>query len=258
MAVPADQKIILITGANRGVGLAIIEGGASRVGPATFILACRTSSRGEEAVQTLRSAGVESPIEVLQLDVSDDASIEAAAAHVKEKYGRLDVLINNAAQNSFFDKEKSVKQMFADTFAINVTAVVLVTETFLPLLRASKTPTVINVSSAAGSISRQWGQTRARGPAAMAYFTSKSALNAATICMMNNELQNKEEERVKYYLTCPGFVTSGFNGFMEGGKTPIEGAEVIIRLLEGKKEYEAGKFWQYEDRDGWDMRILDW
>ena len=90
MTVPADQKIILITGANRGVGLGIIEGGASRVGAATFILTCRTTSNGEEAVQTLRSAGVGSPIEVLQLDVSDEASIEAAAAHVKEKYGRLD------------------------------------------------------------------------------------------------------------------------------------------------------------------------
>ena len=193
---------------------------------------------------------------------------------MKEKYGRLDgmhfpmtcssrrltysVLINNAAQNSFFDKEKPVKQIYADTFAINVTAVVIVTDTFLPLLRASKTPTVINVSSAAGSITRQWGQAKARGPGQMAYFTSKSALNAMTIGMMNNELQNQEEERVKYYLTCPGFVTTGFNGFMEGGKTPLEGAEVIIRLLEGKKEYEAGRFWQCEDRVGGEMIILNW
>ena len=139
-----------------------------------------------------------------------------------------------------------------------MTAVVIVTNTFLPLLRASKSPTVINVSSAAGSISRQWGQAKARGPGQMAYLTSKSALNAVTISMMNNELLNKEEERVQYYLTCPGFVTTGFNGFMEGGKTILEGAEVIIRLLEGKEEYKAGRFWQCGDWEGGEMRILNW
>lgn len=90
MTVSTDEKIILVTGANRGIGLAIIEAGASRGRPATFILTCRTPSNGEEAVESLRSAGIEAAIEVVQLDITDDASIKAAASHVKEKYGRLD------------------------------------------------------------------------------------------------------------------------------------------------------------------------
>ena len=90
MTVSADEKIILITGANRGIGLAIIQAAASRVGPATFILTCRTPSKGNEAVKSLRAAGVSNKIEVLQLDIMDDGSIEAAASHVSKVYGRLD------------------------------------------------------------------------------------------------------------------------------------------------------------------------
>lgn len=165
------------------------------------------------------------------------------------------VLINNAAQNFFFDKEKPVKDVYTDTYAANVSSVVTVTENFLPLLRAARAPVIINVSSAGGSISRQLGRTRTRGPGEIAYCASKTALNFVTVGLLSNESAIKEEERVKYHLVCPGFVSTAFNGFMQGGKTPFQGAEVVVKLLEAKEEYEAGRLWQFEEEQ---MKILDW
>ena len=84
------SPIILVTGANRGIGFAIVQSTALRVPKATYILACRSQSAGETAILELQKLGVTAPLNVVVLDVTDDASILAAKEVVEKKYGKLD------------------------------------------------------------------------------------------------------------------------------------------------------------------------
>jgi NAD(P)-dependent dehydrogenase (short-subunit alcohol dehydrogenase family) len=85
-----SSPIILVTGANRGIGFAIVHSKSLRVPNAIYILACRSQAAGSTAIQELKKLGVTAPLEVVVLDVTDDASILAASSTVKEKYGKLD------------------------------------------------------------------------------------------------------------------------------------------------------------------------
>ena len=83
-------KIVLVTGANQGLGLATIQVAAQREPSSTYILACRKTEAGEDAVKQLRDSGVKSELDVIQLDVTNDDHIIEAAKYVETKYGRLD------------------------------------------------------------------------------------------------------------------------------------------------------------------------
>lgn len=81
---------ILVTGANRGIGYAIVQAVATRLPTANIILACRSRTLGEEAIQTLRGSGVSARLDNIELDIEKDASIESAVTAVDKKYGSLD------------------------------------------------------------------------------------------------------------------------------------------------------------------------
>jgi NAD(P)-dependent dehydrogenase (short-subunit alcohol dehydrogenase family) len=85
-----SSPIILVTGANRGIGFAIVQSTTFRVPSATYILACRSQSAGQAAIQELKKLGVTAPLDVVVLDVTDDASILAAKAVIEKKYNKLD------------------------------------------------------------------------------------------------------------------------------------------------------------------------
>ena len=131
--------------------------------------------KGEKAVETLKSLPIQGTVEVVQIDVLDDNSVDAAAKYVSENHGRLDVLVNNAG---IFSKNPSPRQACREIFAVNVVGVISVTEAFLPLLRKSAAPRLIFVGSSVGSL------THASNPeskyylaSANEYRASKSALN---------------------------------------------------------------------------------
>jgi NAD(P)-dependent dehydrogenase (short-subunit alcohol dehydrogenase family) len=90
MSTPQSEQVILITGANRSLGLAILQAIATKLTSATYILSCRLPESGYKAIEDLRGKGITAPIEVLELDVWKDESIFAAVEKVKQSFGKLD------------------------------------------------------------------------------------------------------------------------------------------------------------------------
>jgi NAD(P)-dependent dehydrogenase (short-subunit alcohol dehydrogenase family) len=243
-AVPSQSRVILTTGANRGIGLAIIQNLATdpRSSSSTFLLGCRDISKGESAIAQLRSLGITSTIHPIHIDVTSDSSLRNALQTVREKYGRLDVLINNAGQAILTSVEdfSDYRHAFGTTYDTNVISVALSMQLFLPLLRKTS-GTVINVSSGRASITKS--ATGQMPPTvSIAYSISKTALNALTVEMGRYE-QNKD---VSFYLISPGHCKTEFNGF-RGLRDPLEGANVVVELVCAEKNfYKTGK--NYETR----------
>jgi NAD(P)-dependent dehydrogenase (short-subunit alcohol dehydrogenase family) len=213
-----EKTTALVTGANKGIGYEIAAGlGALgwRVG-----VGARDDTRREEAVEKLRAAGADAF--GVPLDVTDDASVAAAAASLE----RLDVLVNNAGVTGGVPQEPtrvSIDTMRA-AVEVNVYGVVRVTNAMLPLLRRSAHPRIVTMSSGVGSLTRQTsgGET---GPIAAAYSPSKTFLNAVTVQYVK-ELADTD---IKINLACPGYVATDLNGF-RGVRTPQQGAAIAIPL----------------------------
>lgn len=169
------------------------------------------------------------------------------------------MLINNAAIASRPKSESlaDMRENFNTTFNANITSVMAVTSTFLPLLHKAEEPRVINVSSARGSVTRS-----ANGhmpPAVVvSYGVSKSALNALTVEMQRSEDAREGKEgggKVEYFTINPGHCKTGFNGF-KGIKDPLDGAEVVVQLATaGRGKWTKGGFWEFEEGG---MREVPW
>jgi NAD(P)-dependent dehydrogenase (short-subunit alcohol dehydrogenase family) len=212
----------LVTGANKGIGYEIAAGLARlgfRVG-----VGARDAGRREEAVEKLRADGLD--VFGVPLDVTDDASVAAAAAQL-EQLGGLDVLVNNAAITGGTPQEPtkvSAEQVLAvvDT---NVLGVIRVTNATLPLLRRAASPRIVNVSSTVGSLALQTAQAEAVGPISGAYSPTKSYLNALTI----QYAKELADTPILINNACPGYVATDLNAFT-GTQTPTQGAAIAIHL----------------------------
>ncbi|MGX5656041.1 SDR family oxidoreductase [Geodermatophilus nigrescens] len=221
----AETRTALVTGANKGIGYEIAAGlGAlgHRVG-----VGARDDARREEAVARLRAAGVDAV--GVPLDVTDDASVAAAAELLADRFGRLDALVNNAGITGGMDQRPTtvdldVVRTVVDT---NVLGVIRVTNAMLPLLRRSPSPRIVNVSSGVGSLTRQSGPDGelTTGPVAVAYSPSKTFLNAVTV----QYVRELAGTGILVNLACPGYVATDLNGF-RGVRTPQQGAATPIRL----------------------------
>ena len=215
---------VLITGANKGIGLEV----ARQLGQQGYAvwLGCRSAERGEQAAAQLREAGIEAhPVE---LDVTDAASVQAAASAVAEQAGQLDVLVNNAGINLGNyppASEESVADIQA-MFDVNVFGAVRVTQAFLPLLRKSKGARIVMMSSSLGSVSRTLDMGGDIWPVVAAgYCASKSALNMFT-AKFAKELAN---EGIKVNAADPGYTATDLNGH-SGHRSVEQAAAVVVQL----------------------------
>jgi NAD(P)-dependent dehydrogenase (short-subunit alcohol dehydrogenase family) len=221
----SEQKVALVTGANKGIGFEIAAGlGASGF---SVGVGARDGVRREEAVSRLRERGVDAF--GVALDVTDDSSVAAAAAAVEERCGRLDSLVNNAGITGGMPQNPTgvdldIVRAVVET---NVLGVVRVTNAMLPLLLRSASPRIVNLSSSVGSLTRQAGAGSATttGPVAVAYAPSKTFLNA----VMLQYVQELAGTGVLVNAACPGFVATDLNGH-RGIRTPEQGAATAIRL----------------------------
>ncbi|MGY4644946.1 SDR family NAD(P)-dependent oxidoreductase [Cellulomonas sp. URHB0016] len=218
----ANKRTALVTGANKGIGYEIAAGLARlgfRVG-----VGARDTGRREDAVQKLRAEGLD--VFGVPLDVTDDASVAAAAAQLEE-HGGLDVLVNNAAITGGVPQEPS--KVSADEVLrvvdTNVVGVLRVTNAMLPMLRRGRSPRIVNVSSTVGSLALQTAQAEAVGPISAAYSPSKSFLNAVTV-QYAKELAGSG---ILVNAGCPGYVATDLNGH-RGTRTPEQGAAVFLEL----------------------------
>jgi NAD(P)-dependent dehydrogenase (short-subunit alcohol dehydrogenase family) len=229
-------RIALVTGANRGIGLATVRGLLER-GYTTFLCA-RDLSRGERAAAELASAGV--AVLPRELDVTDQATIDHLADEVRSSFGRLDVLVNNAA--ILYDTWQSALEadiaVVREAMETNVYGAWRTAQAFAPLLRASGHGRLVNVSSEAGSLTSMDGGTPA-------YALSKAGLNALTR-MLAAELRSS---RVLVNAICPGWVATDMGG--PGGRPVEEGAASVLWAVDLPDDGPTGGFF----RDG---RPLPW
>ncbi|BBG02679.1 MULTISPECIES: SDR family NAD(P)-dependent oxidoreductase [Pseudonocardia] len=230
-----STTVALVTGANKGIGYEIAAGLGAR--GATVAVGARDAERRDAAVTSLRASGVDAF--GVRLDVTDDDDAARAAEAVADRYGRLDVLVNNAAVTGGMPQDPTTVGIGVLRVALetNVVGVVRVTNAMLPLLRRSASPRIVNVSSSGGSLARQCDPGRDSGPLSVAYSPSKSALNAVTV-------QYAKELRGSGILVnagCPGHTATDLNAFA-GARTPAQGAAIAIHLATLPDDGPSGGF----------------
>jgi len=218
------QKIALVTGSNKGIGKEIARQLASK--GVLVLLGARDRKRGEQAEADLR--GHRLSVQFIPLDVTDQQSVDQAAAQVEQQYGRLDILVNNAGiALDWVPPSELDPEILKKTYETNVFGTFRVTKAMLPLLKKSKSGRIVNMSSALGSLTLA---AASGGPFQganylMAYCSSKSALNAMTIALAK-DLKNA---RIKVNAANPGYVATDMND-NKGVRTVEQGAATPVRL----------------------------
>jgi NAD(P)-dependent dehydrogenase (short-subunit alcohol dehydrogenase family) len=236
----SEQRIALVTGANKGIGYEIAAGLGARgwkVG-----VGARDDGQREAAVAKLAAAGVDAF--GVPLDVTDDASVAAAATVIEEQAGGLDVLVNNAGITGGVPQEPTAVAP-ATVLAVvdtNVVGVIRVTNAMLPLLRRSASPRIVNMSSGVGSLTRQNDPDAEVGPISAAYAPSKTFLNAVTV----QYAKELHDTNILINAACPGYCATDLNGF-RGVRSPEQGAAIAIRLATLPDDGPTGGFF---DDDG--------
>jgi NAD(P)-dependent dehydrogenase (short-subunit alcohol dehydrogenase family) len=206
----------------------------------TILAGVRDQARGEAAVRQLRAEAIDTT--AVHLDVTNQATIDAAAAFIDQAYGKLDILVNNAGisvrEGSTPPSELALEAV-RTTFATNVFGVFAVTKAMLPLLRRAGAGRIVNLSSEMGSLSINSDPTSfaAHLPPALAYNASKTALNALTV-FFARELRDTP---IKVNAVSPGFVATDLNGH-SGFLTPEQGAKVPVAFATLPADGPTGGF----------------
>jgi len=244
-----DGRVALITGANQGVGLQVAKELVAN--GLTVLVGSRDLKRGEAAANEIGPNAV-----AVQLDVTDTVSIAIAAQRIRDEFGQLDLLVNNAAiSNTTFGSltdEEYLKTRTASgapldevraVWETNVFGVLAVYQAMLPLLRESSDARIVNVSSGVGSLTTNADPTypyhAMYGPI---YPASKSALNAMTLAMMI-EL---ESTKIKINLVSPAFTSTNLNGFA-GTESVEDGSREVVRVALLGSDGPTGTFTRWEN-----------
>lgn len=242
----SEQTIALVTGANKGIGYEIAAG-LGALGWSVGVGA-RDEQRREAAVEKLRAGGAD--VFGVPLDVTDEASVTAAAEAIERRAGRLDVLVNNAGVTGGMPQEPTTVDpaIIRTVVETNVIGVMRVTNAMLPLLRRAASPRIVNMSSAVGSLTRQSSSTDplAVGPIAAAYSPSKTFLNAVTV-QYARELR---DTNILINAACPGYCATDLNGF-SGIRTAGQGAAIAIQLATLPDDGPTGGFFE-------DAGVIPW
>ncbi len=227
------KPVVLVTGANQGIGLQIAKELVAH--GFTVLIGSRNLERGEAAAKDIGPDAW-----AIQLDVTDQASIAAAAERIRMEFGRLDVLVQNAAiSNTSKLPSQSIAEYSKTTrpsnvcldemravWETNVFGVLAVYQAMLPLLREAPQARIVNVSSGAGSLTMNSDAAFAhRSVFGPVYPASKAALNAITLAMAI-EL---EPEGIKVNAVSPGFTRTNLNNYA-GTETVEEGAREAVRV----------------------------
>jgi NAD(P)-dependent dehydrogenase (short-subunit alcohol dehydrogenase family) len=228
------MTVTLITGANKGLGYEAARELIER--RHTVYLGARNVERGEAAAYELGGTFV-------QLDVTDDSSVETALRVIAENEGHLDVLINNAGISTTADVTGPVALTVFDTNAIGL---IRVTQAALPLLAQSDNPVVVNVSSALGSF---WAVTNPERRQfhfpSIVYGSSKAAVSMLTVQYA------KAFPGIKFNAVEPGFTATDLTPFSGAGQPVEKGAEVIVRMATLGKDGPTGTFQEGEGELAW-------
>ena len=244
-----DKRIALVTGANQGVGRKVAKEVVAN--GLTVLIGSRNFERGEAAAKEIGPDAI-----ALQLDVTDRASIAAAAERVRKEFGRLDLLVQNAAISNTRKGNLSLQEYakisrtsnvpldeVRAVWETNVFGVLAVYQAMLPLLRESSDARIVNVSSAVGSLTVNadpaYHYHAMFGPV---YPASKTALNAITLAMM----VELESTGIKVNLVSPGFTKTHLNGY-EGTASVEDGSREVVRVALLGPDGPSGTFTRWEN-----------
>lgn len=226
------QKVALVTGAYRGIGLETCRQLAKK--GCRTILTARDARKGENACRILQQDGLD--VTPCQLDITDKASVQRAAVWVEKKFGRLDILVNNAGISLDTGQriEETELEIFRNTLETNLLGAILVCKTFLPLMKKGGYGRIVNVSSGKGSFRKLAAEN-------VAYRVSKAALNAFTLALAD-ELR---ETNILVNAATPGWVRTHLGG-VKAPRTTEEGADTIVWLATLPDDGPRGGF--FKDR----------
>lgn len=237
------KRIALVTGANKGIGLAIAQGLAAK--GLVVLVGSRVLEKGVEA-----AASIGPLAHAIQLDVTDAASIIAAMERIGSEFGRLDVLVNNAGvshagrpamtfpeimkTNSLTSAPLEDVRTVWDT---NVFGLIAVTQAALPLLREAPAARIVTIGSSGGSLG--WNSAPGNEHRRMYgnYSSSKSAAHAATLAFAFS----LEDTNIKVNIACPGHTATALNNF-SGARTVEQGARRAIELALLGEDGPTGTF----------------
>lgn len=231
------MKTVLITGANRSIGLETAKQ-LSQKGLFVY-LGSRDLAKGEQVVKDLAEKGFEN-IKAIQIDVTNIESILAAKNIVEQEKGKLDILINNAGvlgnvpQDASTDSIENIQQ----TFDTNFFGVIKVTQTFLDLLKKSDSPRISNITSGLGSLTLHSDPTwKYNAVKALSYVSSKTALNAFTVTLA----YDLRELPFKVNSIDPGYTATDFNHH-SGPQSVENAASFIVKHTLTDANGPTGKF----------------
>ncbi|MEV6285861.1 SDR family oxidoreductase [Kribbella sp. NPDC051770] len=240
-----QQNVVLVTGATKGIGREI----ARQFGALgwTVVVGGRDLGRAEAVVKELVSHGGDAA--AVRIEVTDPASAQVAAEWIEEKYGRLDVLVNNAAVIAEGDDAVSAisAKTLRDGFETNVVGLVATTQAMLPLLRRAEAARVVNMSTELSSLARVGDpESRMSTVLTAGYNSSKIAVNMLTV-MLANELRG---EGILVNAADPGNCATDMGGW-DAARTPAQGAAVAVRLATLPADGPTGELHDESGRLPW-------
>ncbi len=239
----APNRVAVITGANRGIGLEVARE-LARAG-LTVVLTCRDEIKGKEAQEQLASEGI--TVDAQVLDVTKSGSVRDLALYLRKRYGRLDVLVNNAGimLDKFENGEPVMSILDCEldnvraTMETNVYGSLSMIKELLPLMKENHYGRIVNVSSGLGQMSEM-------GAGYAGYRLSKAALNALT-CMVADEVTS---ENIIVNACCPGWVRTDMGG-KHAARSVEEGADTIVWLCQAPDGSTSGKLFRDREEQPW-------
>lgn len=243
----ATRTIVLVTGGNTGIGYEIVKK-LSENKNYQVLLGTRTVRKGEDA-----AARMGAPINVnpIQLDITDDESIQHCFLTIEQVFGKLDVLIHNAGTaGAELDQNTSLRQMYEHVLSVNVTSAGVLTEKLTPLLEKSKSPRLIFVTSSLGSLQRTLEG--GKPPGSPYYHSSKAAVNMLSIYF------SKIHPQWRVNTVCPGLRATSLHGSnsqnVAQSNNESDPKYGIPRIVELATAGPGGVTGTFSDKDG----IIPW
>src|SRR5205807_2423990 len=230
-----EKRIALVTGANKGIGFEVARDLARKA--FHVFLGARDEKAGRAAEEKLRKDG---QVTFFKIDVSEPESIRRAAGEFSRRSDRLDALVNNAG--ILLDEDKDIltitPDIFETTLRTNTLGALLVSQAFVPFLKKSAAPRIVNVSSTGGQL------TDGADGWAPGYCISKTALNGVTSQLA------AALPKFAVNSVCPGWVRTDMGG-ANATRSIAEGAAGIVWLAADAPQKETGKFWR-------DRKVIPW
>jgi NAD(P)-dependent dehydrogenase (short-subunit alcohol dehydrogenase family) len=238
---PTTNKVALITGANKGLGLEI----ARQLGQqgVTVVIGARDEAKGKAAAEILRGEDIDA--HAVKLEVTNADDVAALPAYFQQKFGRLDILVNNAGV--MLDQSGTTADNLRKTYEANVIAPYVVTEALLPLLKASPAGRIVNHSSILGSLTIIGTSDQISDDfLAPAYLSSKTALNMLTVIAA----RQLKDTKIKINSAHPGWVKTDM-GTDAAPMDVTDGAKTAVRLALLLEDGPTGGFFHLSDTLPW-------